>query len=135
MAGNLDPAEIAIRPSRPEDRDALVELDLASAAHHVAIDPEVYRMPERDAVALFLDRRLASADREVLVAVVGGAVVGRVDLTMLEPPDDGSIVRCWVAHRSAHLSAPNLTLAAYAGPPVPERDRGAGVADPTGSEP
>lgn len=82
-----------IRPRRPEDRDALIELDIASATHHVALDPDSYRMPSRDAVARFLDRRHADPDREVLVAVVGGAVVGTVDVTIQEPPDEGSIDR------------------------------------------
>jgi ribosomal protein S18 acetylase RimI-like enzyme len=86
-------AAILVRRSRPEDRDALVELDLASAAHHAALEPETYRLPDRAAVAAFLDRRLSDPAREVLVAVVDGAVVGMVDVTLVEPPDPGSILR------------------------------------------
>lgn len=93
MAAELGAAAIVVRPALPEDRDVLVELDVASAAHHVGLDPDLYRMPEPDAVADFLDRRLVNPNREVLVAVVGGAVVGMVDVTIDEDPDPGSIIR------------------------------------------
>jgi GNAT superfamily N-acetyltransferase len=85
--------DVTVRPRRDEDFDALVELDLASARHHVALDPDLYRLPERAAVADFLRRRLADADREVLVAVVDGEVVGQVDVTVASMPDPGSILR------------------------------------------
>jgi GNAT superfamily N-acetyltransferase len=93
VAGGPGSPAVVIRPAIPADRDAMVELDLASAAHHVALDPDSYRVPDRDAVASFLDRRHADPDREVYVAVIDDAVVGMVDVTMLEAPDDGSIVR------------------------------------------
>jgi ribosomal protein S18 acetylase RimI-like enzyme len=85
--------DAVIRRAVPEDRDAMVELDLASAVHHAALDPDFYRVPEQEAIASFLDRRHADRDREILVAVVDDTVVGMVDVTMLEPPDEGSIVR------------------------------------------
>jgi ribosomal protein S18 acetylase RimI-like enzyme len=91
MAGSRIAVEVTIRPALPADREALVDLDLASAAHHAALDPNLYRVADRDAVARFLDRRLADPDRQVLVAVAGGAVVGMVDVTMEGPPDEGSV--------------------------------------------
>jgi GNAT superfamily N-acetyltransferase len=84
---------IEIRARREEDFEALVELDLDSARHHVALDPDLYRLPARDAVADFLRRRLADPAREVLVAVVDGRVVGEVDVRIEEAPDPGSILR------------------------------------------
>ena len=84
---------VTIRPRRDEDFEALVELDLDSARHHVSLDPGFYRMPDRDAVAAFLRRRLADPEREVLVAVADGQVVGQVDVTIADAPDPGSIVR------------------------------------------
>src|SRR5688572_25717323 len=84
---------VEIRPRAASDFEALVELDLASARHHAGLDPEFYRVPERAAVAEFLARRLTDPDREVLVALVDGEVVGTVDVTLVEPPDPGSIVR------------------------------------------
>jgi hypothetical protein len=91
VLGGTALSAVVIRPAASSDRDALVELDLASAAHHAALDPDAYRIPDREAVAAFLDRRHANPDREVFVAVVDGVVVGTVDVTMVEPPDEGSI--------------------------------------------
>jgi GNAT superfamily N-acetyltransferase len=93
VSGGTGTSAVVIRPAVPADRDAMVDLDLLSAAHHAALDPDSYRVPDRDAVASFLDRRHADPDREVFVAVVDDAVVGMVDVTMLKPPDDGSIER------------------------------------------
>jgi GNAT superfamily N-acetyltransferase len=84
---------VTIRPSCPDDFDALVELDLASARHHAAIDPELYHVPDRAAVAAFLGRRLSDLDGEVLVAEADGVVVGMVGMALLAPPDPGSIIR------------------------------------------
>ncbi len=82
-----------MRARRADDFEGLVELDLSSARHHASIDPEYYLVPEPDAVAVFLKRRLADPDRDVLVAEVGGRIVGAVDIAMVGPRDPGSIVR------------------------------------------
>ena len=86
-------AEVVVRPAIEADFQALVALDWSSAVHHVGLDPEFYRLPDRANVAAFLRRRLADPAREVLVAVADGEVVGMVDVTIAEPPDRGSIVR------------------------------------------
>lgn len=82
-----------IRPAVASDFEALVDLDLSSARHHAALDPDFYHVPPRAAVAAFLERRLADPDREALVAEVDGEVVGMVDVTAQESPDPGSIIR------------------------------------------
>ena len=85
-------ASVTIRPRTAADFDALVDLDLASA-HHAQLDPEFYRVPDRAAVAAFLERRLAELDGEILVAVAGRQVIGMVGVAMQDPPDPGSIIR------------------------------------------
>jgi ribosomal protein S18 acetylase RimI-like enzyme len=87
------PAGLVIRRAVDDDFDALVALDWSSAVHHAAIDPAAYQLPDRDAATAFLAQRLADPHREVLVAVVDGAVVGTVDVTITEPPRQGSIHR------------------------------------------
>lgn len=82
-----------IRPATAADFEALVDLDLSSARHHAALDPDFYHVPPRAAIATFLERRMADPDREMLVADVDGEVVGMVDVTAQEPPDPGSIIR------------------------------------------
>jgi ribosomal protein S18 acetylase RimI-like enzyme len=82
-----------IRRSMPDDFDALVELDWSSAIHHVGLDPEYYRLPDREASAAFLRQRLADPNREVLVAVVDRIVAGMVDVTLVDDPAPGSIIR------------------------------------------
>jgi GNAT superfamily N-acetyltransferase len=84
---------VTIRPRIEGDFEALVDLDLASARHHAELDPGFYWVPDRQAVAAFLGRRLAELDGEILVAVAGGRVVGMVGVALERPPDPGSIVR------------------------------------------
>ena len=84
---------VTVRAARPDDFDALVELDVSSAAHHAALDPGLFVVPERAAVADFLRRRLEDPNRQVLVAEADGIVVGMVDVTLAGDEDPGSIVR------------------------------------------
>jgi ribosomal protein S18 acetylase RimI-like enzyme len=100
-------ADVRVREREEDDFEALVHLDLASAEYHASLDPAFYRVPERAPIAAFLQRRLADPDRRVLVAEVDGRVVGMVDVTILPPPDAGSIVQ-----------------------PVPTADLGIGVIGP-----
>jgi GNAT superfamily N-acetyltransferase len=84
---------LEIRPRRSTDFEALVELDMASARHHAAIDPEIYHLPDRAAVAEFLQRRLDELDGEILVAEVDGRVVGAVGAAVATAPDPGGVLR------------------------------------------
>lgn len=84
---------IDIRPATDHDFEALADLDLSSAAHHAQADPEAYQLPDRDECADFLRQRLADPNREVYVAVIGGQVVGMVDVTIVDGPRPGSIHR------------------------------------------
>ena len=90
---DVAPPGLVIRPAIADDFEDLVELDWSSAAHHVSIDPEFYQLPDREASAAFLRRRLADPNRQVLVAVVDGAVVGMVEVVLVDDPRPGSIIR------------------------------------------
>jgi GNAT superfamily N-acetyltransferase len=85
---------MTIRPAVDGDFEALVDLDVASARHHASIDPDLYHVPDRAAVAAFLSRRLVEhGEGQILVAEIDGAVVGMVGMSIPEPLDPGGILR------------------------------------------
>jgi GNAT superfamily N-acetyltransferase len=75
------PAPPLIRHATPDDLDGIVEVYLASARHHAALDPVAYRVPEVEAVRSRFAHELAHLDRSEiqLVAVLEGRVVGHAD--------------------------------------------------------
>jgi aminoglycoside 6'-N-acetyltransferase len=76
------------------DFEALVDLELESARHHASIDPERWRVPDRDAVADFIRRRhAADPDRETLLAVVDGEIVGGVEMGIVGARDPGGAIK------------------------------------------
>jgi hypothetical protein len=56
-------ADIGIRPTNRDELDALVDIYLSGARHHHSLDPDLYRVPEPDAVAERLARRLDGRGR------------------------------------------------------------------------
>jgi GNAT superfamily N-acetyltransferase len=71
---------IEVRVAEVGDVEALVALRMANAAAHVALDPEVYRVPHPAAVAGYFGTAVVSPGLGVLVAVAGGRVVGMVEV-------------------------------------------------------
>jgi GNAT superfamily N-acetyltransferase len=92
-------AALRIRTSTETDLEAIVDLYLAVAQHHAAIDPELFHVPARDAVRDRLLRRIGqSGDRaENVVAIVGDEIVGNASIDIGDPPAAGSILRPVVA--------------------------------------
>jgi GNAT superfamily N-acetyltransferase len=85
---------LEVRTAEPSDLDALVDIYLASARHHVALDPEHYRLPERPAVIDRLHGILAEAGGATgyLVAVAHDRVVGSVTIRLFPAPSAGSMI-------------------------------------------
>ena len=86
--------DIEIRPAALEDLDTLVDIYLSSAAHHVALDPDYYRVPDR-AGAIERLRGILEDERQTwgyLAAAVGGRIVGSVSIALLSPPTAGSMM-------------------------------------------
>jgi aminoglycoside 6'-N-acetyltransferase len=78
-AGRFD-----IRPATEADEEAMVDLELASAIHHAAVDPKRWRVPPRDAIAAYRQRR-READPEggaLLAVAPDGQVVGMVEMLL-----------------------------------------------------
>ncbi|MGC5285833.1 GNAT family N-acetyltransferase [Micromonospora sp. DT231] len=91
-----------VRPAELSDVPALVELRLANAEAHLALDPDVYRLPQREAVAHHFTTTLTdgSGRDAILVAEMGGQVVGMVEVLRLPEPPAHQILR---PERSAQI--------------------------------
>src|SRR5882672_4053794 len=75
-AGN--PPEVSIRPARPSDREAVVDL-------HLAVHTELYAPPSLDVATHIAETRRRAlqgpwTSRSVHVAEAGGRIVGYVDV-------------------------------------------------------
>jgi len=76
-----EPEAPLVRRATADDIEAIVEIYLANARHHAALDPAAYRVPDAAAVRDRFTRMLEADDDEDvhLVAVVEGRVVGALD--------------------------------------------------------
>jgi ribosomal protein S18 acetylase RimI-like enzyme len=85
---------VQIRTARLEDAGALADVYIASAEHHMRLDPSLYRKPEWEPVEERYRGRLPSGEDSVIfVAVVGGEVVGFVDLQVKRPDGEPRMLR------------------------------------------
>ncbi len=105
---------VVIRTATADDLEALADIYVSSARHHVALDPDLYVVPEPEAVAKHL-RETLDLDHEKsvrLVADVGGRVVGSASIE-LRRPSPASMLR--------------PVLGAWVGVAVLEGQRGDGI--------
>ena len=85
-----------IRPVSLDDLEVLIDIYLDTAAHHAAIDPDGFRMPARDDVAVRLRGRIeegASETAEYVGAIVDGQMVGSASIHVAETPHPGNMAR------------------------------------------
>lgn len=82
-----------IRPARTDDAERLAELLLESARHHMALDPDIYRVPELGQVVREHQQWLGREDRAILVAEVDGRPAGFVSVRIVEPPGGAGMIR------------------------------------------
>ena len=85
---------VEIRPAALEDLETLVDIYLSSASHHVALDPDHYRVPDRAGATDRLRGIVEDGGRSTgyLAAAVDGRVVGSVSIALLSPPTAGSMM-------------------------------------------
>jgi ribosomal protein S18 acetylase RimI-like enzyme len=90
----LDP-RVEIRPAEIGDLAELVAVYLSAAAHHAAIDPVVYAVPDPDAAAERWRRRVETTgpDAACVVSVVDGHVVGSASIEVMPTSGVGSMIR------------------------------------------
>jgi len=93
--GDRTATAVEIRPVIEADLDALIDIYLAGAGHHAAIDPDAFRTPERPAVAARLRRRIENAgpDHGYVIALIGNEPAGSATMDVADPPDPGSMYR------------------------------------------
>jgi GNAT superfamily N-acetyltransferase len=84
-----------VRPAILTDVESLVELRVANAEAHLALDPAIYRLPEVEAVRRHFVAVLTESSRRhaVLVAEMAGRVVGMVEVLRSPDPPDHQILR------------------------------------------
>lgn len=92
----METTELTIRQATAADVAALVELRIANAEAHVALDPDTYRVPSRDAVAQHFAAVLAADTREDAIFVAetpDGRVLGMVEVLRHPSPPEHQILR------------------------------------------
>lgn len=85
---------VLLRPARGGDVGSLADIYRSSAAHHVAIDPKRYRVPDRESVAEhFREALVEDGGDAIIVAEEDGVVVGFLHLRAMSDPPAYSMVR------------------------------------------
>lgn len=85
---------ILVRPAEHRDVPALVRLRVANAERHIQLAPDIYRVPDAEAVRRYFEEVVADGSKGlILVADVAGDVVGMAEVVLLaEPPDHQILV-------------------------------------------
>jgi GNAT superfamily N-acetyltransferase len=88
-------ATVQIRPVTIDDLDVLIDIYLDTARHHAAIDPEVFQVPDREAIERRLTRRIHGRGEtgEYVAAMVGDEMVGSASVDISETPSTGNMAR------------------------------------------
>jgi GNAT superfamily N-acetyltransferase len=86
---------LQIRPVTVDDLGVLIEIYLDTARHHAAIDPEVFHVPDRDAIEQRLLRRIEGrgVTGEYVAAMLDGTMVGSASIDIADPPSPGNMAR------------------------------------------
>ncbi|GHJ54959.1 hypothetical protein Nm8I071_42660 [Nonomuraea sp. TT08I-71] len=87
---------LTVRPAGVADLPSLVDLRLANAEAHIALNPEIYRVPQREAVVRHFTAVLADeAGRDAVLVAEDhdGRVVGMIEVLPLSDPPEHQILR------------------------------------------
>ena len=88
-------AALEIRPVTLDDLEVLIDIYLDTARHHAAIDSEVFHVPDRDAIAVRLRRRIEGrgVTGEYVAAMLSGEMVGSASVDIADAPSAGNMAR------------------------------------------
>jgi GNAT superfamily N-acetyltransferase len=85
---------ILVRPAERGDVPALARLRLANAERHVQLAPDIYRVPDIEAVRRHFEEVVVDgSSMPISVAEVAGEVVGMAEVVLLAEPPDHQILR------------------------------------------
>jgi GNAT superfamily N-acetyltransferase len=85
---------VRVRPAQPDDAEALAAVYVASAEHHLRLDPSLYPRPEFDAIVKRYRSRLPLGDdAAILVADIAREVVGWVEIKLQQPNGEPRMLR------------------------------------------
>ncbi len=82
-----------IRLANHSDISALSDVHRESAEFHRSLAPSLYRIPQAQAVTEELSRTLNSSNAAVFVADVEGEIVGYVQVRVLPPTSEASMIQ------------------------------------------
>ena len=104
MGADRQDATVIVRAAELGDLDELIELRLENGRVHAALDPSVYRVPDRAAVrSHYVAELTADHDgRALLVAVVEQLVVGLAEVS-IDPPSPAHAILLPVPAGRLHL--------------------------------
>ncbi|MDT0469620.1 GNAT family N-acetyltransferase [Streptomyces gibsoniae] len=92
---------ILVRPAERRDLPALVRLRVTNAERHIQLAPDIYRIPDTEAVHRHFEEVLADGSKVLIsVAEVEGEVVGMAEVVLLAEPADHQIL---VSRRGAEI--------------------------------
>ncbi|PWU47537.1 hypothetical protein DLJ47_30355 [Micromonospora sp. S4605] len=92
----MQQTRLAVRPAALADVPSLVELRLANAVAHLALDPRIYRVPQREAVVRHFTAMLtdeAGRDAVLVAESHDGRVVGMIEVLRNSEPPEHQILR------------------------------------------
>jgi GNAT superfamily N-acetyltransferase len=85
---------VKVRPATAEDAEALAQVYLASAEHHLRLDPSLYTRPDATEITERYRRRLPLPDdAAILVADIAGEVMGWVEIQLRQPGGEPRMLR------------------------------------------
>ncbi|RKN48590.1 GNAT family N-acetyltransferase [Micromonospora endolithica] len=92
----MQEVELTVRPASLADVPSLVELRLANAQAHLALDPGIYRIPQREAVVCHFTAMLADEpgrDAVLVAEAHDGRAVGMIEVLRQSDPPEHQILR------------------------------------------
>jgi hypothetical protein len=106
---------VSIREARASETARLAALYSESATYHTALEPDLYTVPQPDAMVRAFKQQLASSDMKLFVAVKGATVVGFVSVRLVQPSSVPGMLRPRTTAWFAIASVRSIAGAASAG--------------------